>query len=288
VSADPRFQPDLGSLAETLLDDLTAITWRAAAAILQVDPAAADRRLKSDRSPVCAADVVAEAVIVDGLARLLPRLPIVSEEAVAAPRPAAIGNAFALVDPLDGTREFLVGRPEFTVNLAIVVDGTPTVGLVAAPALHTIWRGVAGKRAERLRLPPGGGLAEVRDVARIATRPLPANGIVAAVSRSHFDERTEAFLSRFAIADRIVSGSSLKFCRIAEGVADLYPRLAPIREWDIAAGHAVLAAAGGIVMAPDGTSLTYGQARAGFRLEGFVACGDRSAARKFVDPAPVD
>lgn len=288
--AEPRAERGLpfgvDSVTAAQLDELTAITWQAATAILKVDPAAAGGRLKSDRSPVCAADMVAEAAIIDGLSRLLPGLQIVSEEAIARPRPAALGDVFALVDPLDGTREFLAGRPEFTVNLAIIIRGMAAIGLIAAPAQRTIWRGVVGRRAERLHVSPEGNLPEIGDVVGISTRPWPAAGIVAAVSRSHFDDRSGAFLSRFVIADRIDCGSSLKFCRIAEGSADLYPRLAPICEWDIAAGHAVVAAAGGMVVAADGGTIVYGGGDDSFRLGGCIAFGDRSFMSEIVRSIP--
>ncbi len=292
ANVDPRIEPaagqnapgDIGPVTDGLVDQLTAIAWQAAAAILKVDPAASDHHLKSDKSPVCRADILAEAAIVDGLSRVLPGLPIVSEEAVACPRPAALGTTFALIDPLDGTREFLAGRPEFTVNLAIVVDSVPVVGVVAAPAQRTIWRGVVGQCAERLTvLPLEGGAHKVCENIRISTRRWPSAGVVVAVSRSHFDDRTAAFLSHFVIAQRIDCGSSVKFCRIAEGAADLYPRLAPICEWDIAAGHAVLAAAGGTVVDPEGSRIVYGGESNAFRLRGCIALGDPSAVSRIAE-----
>ena len=282
MSRDPGLDPVTGAQ----VDELTSITWRAAAAILKLDPAASGRRLKADRSPVCSADMVAQRAIIEGLGRLFPGLPVVSEEAAEHPRSSTLAEAFALVDPIDGTREFLAGRPEFTINLAIVMRGRPAVGVIAAPALGTIWRGVVGRRAERLLVPPGGRLSEAGDAIPIMTRPWPPAGVVAAVSRSHFEDRTAAFLSRFVVAARLDCGSSLKFCRVAEGSADLYPRLAPICEWDVAAGHAVLAAAGGMMVAPDGATIVYGDSSHDFRLKGFIAFGDPAALGDIVESTP--
>jgi 3'(2'), 5'-bisphosphate nucleotidase len=253
------------------LPDLTHIVSQAAATILAVDPSAMGTRQKVDLSPVTVADEAAERVILDGLAKLAPGVPVVSEEADAqghSPRP---GMSFILVDPLDGTSEFVAGRGEYTVNVAVIADGAPVIGLVAAPSLGLIWRGVAGRGAERLRLAPGAAPSEAREVVTIRTRAAPRAGLVAVVSRSHFEPRSAALLAELPVAGQIVSGSSVKFCRIAEGAADIYPRLAPTCEWDIAAGHAVLVAAGGAVTDPNGGPLSYGRADLDFRVPGFIA-----------------
>lgn len=255
-----------------LLDGLTEIASRAGGAILAINAAGITTRMKADQSPVTAADQAAEAVILAGLRDLLPGVPVVSEEAGG---PAALGDSFVLVDPLDGTREFLAGRDEFTVNIALVQQARPVLGVVAAPALGLIWRGAVGQGAERLRLAIGQSAAFTVERTAIHTRPFPAHP-VAAVSRSHLDPASESFLAQWREVHRISCGSALKFCRLAEGAADVYPRLAPTMEWDVAAGHALLAAAGGIVIDPAGAPLTYG--RAGFRIPSFVAWGDRRAA----------
>jgi 3'(2'), 5'-bisphosphate nucleotidase len=195
----------------------------------------------------------------------------VSEEQEA--RPSALEAGFVLVDPLDGTREYLAGREEFTVNVAIIIKGRPTVGLIAAPALGVVWRGVVGQGAERLHLAAGAAPSQASGRCAIHTRRRPAAGFDAMVSRSHFDEQTDAFLQRLPLIARKPCGSSLKLARIAEGTADLYARLARTCEWDVAAGHAILEAAGGIVTAPDGTELVYGHAP-DFHVSGFIAWGD--------------
>src|SRR5262245_23171814 len=264
LSGDPR-----------LLEQLTGLAARAAAAILAVAPEACDPRLKADQSPVTAADEAGEAVILEGLARLLPGVPVVSEEATA--RPTALPSCFVLVDPLDGTREFLAGRPDFTVNIAMIADGRPVLGVVAGPALGHIWRGMAGLGAERLVLAAGDAAAPTA----IRTRKAPAHGLVAAVSRSHGDAQTASLLDRLPVTARTTLGSSAKFCLVAEGSADLYARLAPTSEWDIAAGHAVVAAAGGIVTAPDGSAIRYGGVQRDFCVPAFMAWGDADAARRY-------
>jgi 3'(2'), 5'-bisphosphate nucleotidase len=257
-----------------LADEITTLLSKAAAAILAFDPASITRSVKLDHSPVTAADDAAQSVIVDGLTRLLPGVSIISEEMDRRCIRFSPGDLFLLVDPLDGTREYLAGRNEYTVNVSIVLGGVPLFGCIVAPALGTAWRGLAGERAERLELPPGAEAGACRHKASLRTRPLHTARPVIAVSRSHLDAQTEEFAARFPSAERIACGSSLKFCRIAEGQVDLYPRLAPTHEWDIAAGHAIVSAAGGDVTAPDGKPLTYGRAGADFRVDGFVAFGD--------------
>jgi 3'(2'), 5'-bisphosphate nucleotidase len=257
-----------------LLDELTSIVSAAAAAILAARARPLDVRRKADLTPVTAADQAAEAVILEGLARVLPHVPVVSEEAAADMLPEALRNRFILVDPLDGTRELLAGSDEFTVNVAVISGGDPLIGIVAAPALGLIWRGRAGDGAERMRLAPGAPAGEIEERAAIHARPLPRGGVVAAVSRSHLDSATDALLARLPIAERVACGSALKFCRLAEGAADIYPRLSTTCEWDVAAGHALLVAAGGIVTTPEGTPLRYGRISAGFRVPSFVAWGD--------------
>jgi 3'(2'), 5'-bisphosphate nucleotidase len=254
------------SVDAALAAELTALVARASAAILAIAPAGMATRLKADHTPVTAADEAADRVIAEGLARILPGVAVVSEESC--DPAAALGETFALVDPLDGTKEFIAGRAEYTVNLALVTDGAPIAGFVAVPALGLIYRGVVGGGAERLALDPA-----IAPVA-IRCRRAPAHGLVAAVSRSHLDADSEAFLARLAISERIACGSALKLCRIAEGVADVYPRLAPTSEWDTAAGHAIVAAAGGVVTMPSGAPLRYGRARENFKIPGFVAWGD--------------
>ena len=259
--------------AVALMPELTALVAKASAVIL--GRANAPARRKADGSPVTDADEAAEAVILDGLARLLPGVPVVAEESVAQQAPARLAGAFVLVDPLDGTKEFIAGRDEYTVNVALVRDRAPFAGLVAAPARGLLWRGVAGHGAERLAI-DGESIGAPE---RIHVRQWPSSGAVALVSRSHRDAATEALLERLPPTSPESCGSSLKFCRVAEGTADIYPRLGPTSEWDIAAGHALVVAAGGLVTAPDGGPLAYGNGDRKFLVSGFIAWGDPARAR---------
>jgi 3'(2'), 5'-bisphosphate nucleotidase len=245
---------DLAAFAASI-DDLTAITVAAADAIERLRAQAGTSvRVKSDGSPVTTADESAEAVIRDGLARRYPALPIISEERAEHERPAPASACYFLVDPLDGTREFIAGRDEYTVNIAVVANGAPVLGIIAAPALGLIWRGTVGRGAERMQF----GAGKVSGPQAIHTRTRPPGELIVLVSRSHLDSRTQAYLHSLPHTGRIGSGSSIKFCRLAEGAADHYPRLAPTHDWDVAAGHAILAAAGGSVSDPDGEPLAYG------------------------------
>lgn len=261
-----------------LLDELTSLVSQAAAAILAARRHGLKARAKADQSPVTAADEAAEAVLLAGLARLMPGTPVISEEAADRASPSGLDGGFVLVDPLDGTRELLAGRDEFTVNVAIVRDGSPVLGIVAAPALGLIWRGAANAGAERMRLPPGAAVSAATDRVAIRTRAQPPGGLTAAVSRSHLDGQTQALLARLPVAERLECGSAIKFARLAEGAADVYPRLSTTCEWDVAAGHALLAAAGGTVTRPDGTPLLYGRMAERFRVPAFIAWGDPKGA----------
>ncbi len=255
--------------AAQLLDDLTTVVAHACAKIRALSLAALVPRMKADHSPVTAADEASEALISQGIARVLPGVPVVSEESASAHRNRLDGS-FLIVDPLDGTREFLAGRDEFTINLAIITGGVPIAGIIAAPRRGWVWRGVVGEKAERLRL-----LEDGADQAQpIRTRAWPRERAVAAVSRSHFDPATDAFLAALGPIERTASGSAIKFCQVAEGAADVYARLATTCEWDVAAGQALVVAAGGIVKTPQGLSLEYGRVAENFRVPAFIAWGD--------------
>ncbi|WP_135465806.1 3'(2'),5'-bisphosphate nucleotidase CysQ [Crenalkalicoccus roseus] len=261
------------TVADPALRSLAGLALAAGAAILRIYAAPAEATRKADGSPLTAADLAAEAVIAEGLARHFPDLPVLSEEAApAAAGLGAAGEAFLLVDPLDGTREFLGRNGEFTVNIALIREGRPRLGVVHAPALGRLWLGRAGAGAEVVEVAPGGSLAGAPR-RPIRVRPRPAAGLVAVASRSHLDAETERFLATLPVTERRSIGSSLKFCLIAEGEADVYPRFGPTMEWDTAAGQAVLEAAGGRVTTPEGAPLGYGKAAAGYRNGPFIAWG---------------
>ena len=252
--------PDL----DRLLPEIVALADRAGAVILEHYHGDVAVRAKADASPVTAADEAAEAVILARLAELAPDIPTVAEETVAAGHVPDIDDGpFWLVDPLDGTKEFLSRNGEFTVNIALVEARAPVLGVVLAPARGQAWWGARGKGAV------------ARDAAgrtrAIAVREPPPGGLVAIASRSHRDAETQAFLDQAGVAECISAGSSLKFCLIAESKADLYPRFGRTMEWDTAAGHAVLAAAGGRVTTRDGAPFLY--RKPGFENPPFIARG---------------
>jgi 3'(2'), 5'-bisphosphate nucleotidase len=253
--------PDRDPLA--LLDRLLPIARAAGDAILQVYATDFQVRGKADESPVTAADERAEAVILPALAELTPEVPVVSEEAVAAGRIPRVGERFWLVDPLDGTKEFIKRNGEFTVNIGLIERGAPVLGVVLAPALDRLYAGAAKHGAYR---------EDAARRQRIECRVAPSAGLTVVASRSHGDtEALERFLAGRKVAAQTNAGSSLKFCLIAAGEADLYPRFGRTMEWDTAAGHAVLAAAGGRVTTLDGNELRYG--KPGFENPHFVAQG---------------
>jgi 3'(2'), 5'-bisphosphate nucleotidase len=268
--------PTIGSdAAATLMEPLTALVAKAGAAILDVNRGAMTVDGKADGSPVTEADLAADRIIAEGLARLIPSVPTLSEERLHSASPP-YDASFFLIDPLDGTKEFVAGRNEFTVNLALVTDGLPLLGIVGAPALGLIWRGLVGRGAERLMV-TGDAIGRAEP---IHTRPAPGRGQpwIVAVSRSHGDSRTEAFIDSRPGAVRQVLGSAVKFCRVAEGGVDIYPRLAPTCEWDVAAGHAVVVAAGGKITDAGGIALRFGGMCSGFIVPEFIAWGDPTAA----------
>jgi 3'(2'), 5'-bisphosphate nucleotidase len=264
-----------GDAAAALMEPLTFLVAKAGAAILAVNRGNMTTQGKADGSLVTEADLAADRAIAEGLACLVPTVPALSEERLETASPPYDGSFF-LIDPLDGTKEFIAGRGEFTVNLALVTDGVPLLGIVGAPALGLIWRGLVGRGAERLKV-TGDGIGPAEP---IHTRPIPARGQpwTVAVSRSHGDSRTEAFIAGRPGAVRRMLGSAVKFCRVAEGGADIYPRLAPTCEWDVAAGHAVVVAAGGTITDSSGAMLRFGGLREGFIVPEFIAWGDPGAA----------
>ncbi len=247
---------------------LLRIAQRAGAAILDVYEGriAIDVRQKADHSPVTAADEAAEAIILAALRDLTPDIPVVAEEAAEAGKiPDVSGGRFWLVDPLDGTKEFLTRNGEFTVNIALIENGCPAAGVVHAPALNKTWTGIGAGSAFYVE--------SDQDPAPIRTRPQPATGAAVIASRRHGDAAAmDRFLSGIKIGARVEAGSSLKFCLVASGQADLYPRFGRTMEWDTAAGHAVLLEAGGCVERADtGAPLIYGKAR--FENPHFIARG---------------
>jgi len=266
-----------------IADIFAELALKAAVAVMQVYETDSHARSKPDKSPVCDADEYAEAIILDGLKEHLPQLPVLAEEAAARGHKPPCGSSFILVDPVDGTREFLSHNGEFTINLGLIIGSAPCAGVVYAPALNRLW--MAGEKAYVCTVTPGSALPPPEARQLIKARPAPQEGFVAIASRSHCDEKTDAFLARLPITECRSAGSSLKFCALAEGTADLYPRFGNTMEWDTAAGDAVLRAAGGTVLGLDGLPLRYGKSKEQFKNDAFIAWGDPAAAVKV--PSPV-
>ncbi len=244
------------------LQKLVRIAEAAGVIVMRHYEAGAEARVKADRSPVTDADEEAEKLILAELAAAFPNVPAIAEEEAAAGRIADVGAHFFLVDPVDGTKEFIKRTGEFTVNIGEVVDGVPVAGVVFAPALRRLFVGAVGEGAFEL---------SGSTVKPIAARKPPEGGMIAVSSKSHPDAQTNALLGSMNIKGHINAGSSLKFCLVAAGEADIYPRAGRTMEWDTAAGDAVLRAAGGDVSNWDYTPFTYG--KPGFENGPFIARG---------------
>jgi len=255
---------------DELIDSLLGVAVAAGRAALEIYRGGFTVMEKADQSPVTAADHASEKIILEHLAQLAPAVPVVAEEAAAGGSVPQVREEFFLVDPLDGTKEFIHKRGEFTVNIALIRRRLPALGIVYSPVGGMLYAGnVTSGYGFRCSHPADAATPGPRE--RLHVRPVPAAGITAVVSRSHSTPETEAYLEQYQVGERVSVGSSLKFCLLAAGEADLYPRLGPTMEWDTAAGHAVLAAAGGKVLAPGGAPLAYG--KPGFRNSFFIASG---------------
>jgi 3'(2'), 5'-bisphosphate nucleotidase len=256
-----------------MLDTLETLALAAGKAILDVYSAGPNVTYKNDCSPVTEADERAEAIILEGLGKAFPDIPVVAEEATAAGNvPDVSGKRFFLVDPLDGTKEFINRRDDFTVNIALIENGVPVAGIVYAPAKKVAYTGADGA-AQKL------AIADDLSIASRAPIGCRTRGetLTAVASRSHNSPETEAFLAEQGISSTTSVGSSLKFCLVAEGVADVYPRFGRTMEWDTAAGDAVLRAAGGLTVNPDSTTFLYGKTKqahdSDFANGNFIAWG---------------
>jgi 3'(2'),5'-bisphosphate nucleotidase len=241
-----------------MLDKFVDIALEAGAAILEIYASENfAERAKADGSPVTDADAAAEALILTRLRALFPDVPIIAEEEAAAGCAPQCGARFFLVDPLDGTKEFLNRNGDFTVNIALIENDRPVCGVVYAPAHGLIYSGAEGIGARMARVVDG----VAHEWRTIEARLPPEIGVAVVASRSHMSPETHAFVERFAVTGLVAAGSSLKFCRVASGEADLYPRLGRTMEWDTAAGDAILRAAGGRVCTMNGQALGYGKRR---------------------------
>lgn len=271
-----------GNALTHLIDDrqalilaLRGIAVKAGAAIMGHYATEVAVTRKEDNSPVTAADQDAEAVILAGLAQCAPGVPVVSEEAAAAGHVPDFAERFFLVDPLDGTKEFLNRNGEFTVNIALIENRLPVAGVVYAPAKDRMFYAWGPGEAYEQTVAPNaeGAHDKAGDPKRISARKPAEDGLVVVASRTHRDSKTDEYLSLYNVKEFLTAGSSLKFCLLAAGEADLYPRHGRTMEWDTAAGHAVLAAAGGSVTMLDGSPLLYGKTERGLDNPFFVARG---------------
>jgi 3'(2'), 5'-bisphosphate nucleotidase len=249
---------DIGEALAGICEQAAALIlplWRSGLTVIQ----------KADESPVTEADRRGEALILKALAEQFPDIPVISEEdASEFGTPDAIGPRFFLVDPLDGTKAFVRGDPHFTVNIGLIQDGRAVAGAVVAPPTGETWYTAGGKAIKRLK----GGAAHA-----VHVRPWPKGEALALISHTMKEETVQKLADEYGFHRREPMDSSIKLCRIAEGAADIYPRHGPTMEWDVAAGQAVLEAAGGRMTTPEGAAFTYGKADAGFRNGWFVARG---------------
>jgi 3'(2'), 5'-bisphosphate nucleotidase len=254
---------------------LAEIAVDAGALLRRMQDNAGDVRIKGDGTPATAADVAAEDLILSRLAQSWPGVPAIAEETANQPAPS---EHFFLVDPLDGTKDFIHGTGEYTVNIALIAGNRPVAGAVAAPSLNRVW--AAGSRAMAGRIGPDGKSSWES----LKVRPAPPTGLVALVSRRHGDDASDACLATLSIGTRRTASSALKFCLIASGEADIYVRCGPTMEWDTAAGDHVLSRAGGVVIGAGGGPLTYGREQAGYKNGPFAALGDPALAARLSLP----
>lgn len=263
---------DIFSMAHPLVKTVQ----EAGRAIMGVYQSEFDVEYKQDSSPVTRADQLAEDIILASLHELAPDIPVIAEEAASQGKVPDVGERFFLVDPLDGTKEFVSKNGEFTVNIALIEHGVPVFGIIYAPSISVLFVTLGPDHAIRFDLDIAeefSGFGD-QDVTLPEKKSPDVNGFRVVASRSHMNDDTRSYLGKMKVSSLINAGSSLKFCRVAEGSADLYPRFAPTMEWDTAAGHAILLAAGGIVLTPNGGPFVYGKRDSNYLNSHFIAYGD--------------
>ncbi len=266
------------SNTDDIAEKLARIAREAGRILRGFESAHIEKRIKDDGSPTTAADLAAEQLILRRLAEVWAGVPVVAEETASTAHP---DEFFFLVDPLDGTKDFINGSGEYSVNIALIRGNRPIASVVAAPALGSVW--IAGENTRMSPLPDGSG--DDFDWREVRVRSAPREDLVALVSRRHGDTATEACLSTLSIGTRRMTSSALKFCLIASGEADVYVRCGPTMEWDTAAGDHILSRAGGSVVGPGGAPLTYGHEDRGYRNGPFAAIGDVALAARLDLPA---
>jgi 3'(2'), 5'-bisphosphate nucleotidase len=256
---------------------LARIALEAGQVLRRLETALIEKHIKDDGSPTTAADLAAEELIIGRIRESWDGIPVIAEETAST---AKADDYFFLVDPLDGTGDYIYGTGEYSVNIALIRNGRPIAAVVAAPAMGTVW--IAGKSAQSGIIPDNPADEVVWQ--EVKTRSAPERDLVALVSRRHGDQATEACLSTLSIGTRRMASSALKFCLIASGEADVYVRCGPTMEWDTAAGDHILSRAGGCVVGPGGAALTYGHEERGYRNGPFAALGDHTLAPRLALP----
>ncbi|MEM7620093.1 MAG: 3'(2'),5'-bisphosphate nucleotidase CysQ [Pseudomonadota bacterium] len=266
---------------KNLSDQLTKTAYKAGQTILDIYQEDIKVEIKADNSPVTLADKEAENIILKDLKAIAPDIPVIAEEAAQDGNlPDTSGKTFFLVDPLDGTKEFIKKTGQFTVNIGLIENGIPVFGLIYAPALQQLYLTPDKDQAAMATLDCQNTTFQVTEHQTITTRAKDEDGLIVATSRSHMDTKTSDFLKNYKIKQNIAAGSSLKFCLLAKGEADLYPRFGRTMEWDTAAGHAILSAAGGCVISEDGSAMKYGKRDQSYANPGFIAWSLPDAPRQ--------
>ncbi|WP_084420433.1 3'(2'),5'-bisphosphate nucleotidase CysQ [Henriciella litoralis] len=255
-------------------EQLARIAIDAGALIMEIYSTDFEVDRKDDASPVTEADQKAETLILKMLAEADPELDVIAEEAAASGQVPEHGQRFALVDPLDGTKEFVNKNGQFTVNIAIIEHGKPVMGVVFAPALNRIFMAESPSSAWQAEVKPGEAVPASDARLPMQIRKAPEAGLTAIASKSHRSPETDEFLEKFNVAEIISAGSSLKLCLVGAGEADIYPRMGRTMEWDTAAGQAVAEASGARVLTEDGVPLRYGKRERGYDNPHFIVYGD--------------
>ena len=253
---------------DTYCDILRNTAIEAGIEIMRIRDSGLGVQIKTDESPVTLADQAAEKIILRDLNKVAPEIPVVAEESFSEGKIPEIYDCFWLVDPLDGTKEFIAGGTDFTVNIALIENGVPTFGIIYTPATRKLYTAKNTNEAT-IQMVDEQGVASKEQI--ISVRRADIDNLTALASKSHLDDETKNYLDEMNITNKTSAGSSLKFCVVAEGAADIYPRFGPTMEWDIAAGHAILNAAGGSVTNPDNTPFEYN--KPGFKNGAFIAKG---------------
>lgn len=256
---------------DPIIKDLVSLVHKAGKEVMNIYEGEIHTQLKEDSSPLTQADTKADNIILAGLYEDYPKIPTISEESYKIGRIPNLEDSFFLVDPIDGTNEFINKNDEFTINIAFIKNRIPEAGVIYAPAKKKMYFSGLENKAYEIEFSHDVEEVPFQNKRQISVNPISKNPLTVTISRSHSNEKTDEFLKNYNIKNTIIMGSSIKFCLIASGIAELYPRLGPTREWDVAAGHAILKAAGGNVRIMDKSELQYGKEEENFLNPDFIA-----------------